>query len=247
MKRIIYLGFIVLVLIVSAGCRTTQKPFIPAEELDPLPGGGAAWTEEIDESRKSLVTPPEKIPWITGIMLNSAEKEFGKELLPGRVLTWSTNLGVASGILEKYIEKGAGKILDPRLIYLIRMQVSYYVSCPFAIDVNSWKYKDFDITPEEIEALQGRKALDDVGSFSERERTALEYSLALSRTPVYFEGQLLGNVRHLFSPEEIVAVAALAAKVNYWARFIEAMRIKPAGYSDDPVLDIEDYSTFGCP
>lgn len=247
MERIICLVLIISGLILAAGCRTTQKPFKPAEELDPLSGGGTVWTAEVDKSRKSLVAPPEKIPWITGMMLKSAEKEFGKELLPGRVLTWSTDLGVASGVLEKYIEKGAGSILDPRLVYLIRMQVSYYVSCPFAIDVNSWKYKDFNITSEEIEALRGKKDLCRVDSFSEREHAALEYALSLSRTPVCFEGDLLEDMRHLFSPDEIVAVAALAAKVNYWARFIEAMRIKPAGYSDDPVLDIGDYSTFGCP
>jgi hypothetical protein len=66
------------------------------------------------------------------------------------VLTWSSDLGGASGALELYIEKGAGKILDPRM----------------------------------------------------------------------------------------------AAKVNYWARFIEAMRIKPAGYTDDPLLDLADFGTF---
>jgi len=212
-----------------------------------LSGGGTAWTAEVDRSRKSLVSPPDKIPWLTGIMLKSAEKKFGKELVPGRVLTWSTDLSIASGFLEKYVEDGAGDILDPRLVYLLRMQVSYYVSCPFAIDVNSWKYKDYGITSEEIEALQGKRSLYEVESFSDRECAALEYAVSLSKTPVCFDSQLLEDMRRLFSQKEIVAVAVLAAKVNYWARFIEAMRIKPAGYSDDPVLDIESYSTFGCP
>ncbi len=247
MKKIIFLVFVVFGSVLLAGCRTTRKPFQSAAEVDPIPGGGTDWTAAVDRSRKSLVSPPEKIPWITGMMLNSAERKFGKELMPGRVLTWSTDLGIASGFLEKYVEKGAGDVLDPRLVYLLRMQVSYYVSCPFAIDVNSWKYRDYGITLEEIEALQGKRSIRGVESFSDRECAALEYAVSLSKTPVCFDGQLLEDMRRLFSPEEVVAVAALAAKVNYWARFIEAMRIKPAGYSNDPVLDIEKYSTFGCP
>ncbi len=244
MKKVILLIFIVLVLFSLNSCTTTKKPFQSADELEPLPGGGKAWTAEVDKSMKSLINPPKEISWLAQILLNQTEKEFGKELLPGRILTWSTDLGIASGYLEMYIEKGAANILDPRLIYLLRMQVSYYVSCPFAIDVNSWKYKDHKITVEEIQGLQGKKDLSKIGSFSKRELTALRYALALSQTPVSFDGQLLEDVRRLFSQEEIVAVATLAAKVNYWARLIEAWRIKPAGYTADPILEIEKYDTF---
>ncbi len=130
------------------------------------------------------------------------------------------------------------------MVYLIRMQVSYFVSCPFAIDVNSWKYKDHKITEEEIEAMQGKMDVRTVGSFSEKEATALRYAIALSKTPVRFDGRLLEDVRRVFSHEEIVAVGALAAKVNYWARLIEAWRIKPVGYTDDPVLALDSYRTL---
>ena len=177
-------------------------------------------------------------------MLNKAEKEFGKELVPGRVLTWSTDLGIASGALELYVEKGIANVLEPRLIYLLRMQVSYYVSSPFAIDVNSWQYKDYKITINELKGLQGKKNLTEIDSFSQRELTALLYAQSLSKTPVSLNGQLLEDMRHFFSQEEILSVVTLIAKVNYWARFIEGMRIKPAGYSDDPILDLENYNTF---
>jgi len=234
----------VLACLLAAGCKTAGKPFRSAQDFEPLPGDGTAWTEEVDLATGSLIRAPEKIPWFSRLLLKRAEKEFGKELLPGRILTWSTELGVASGALELYIEKGAAKILDPRLVYLIRMQVSYYVSCPFAIDVNSSKYKDHGITGEEIRALQGKADVRTVGSFSEREVVALSYAIAMSKTPVAFDGQLLEDVRRLFSHEEIVAVGALAAKVNYWARLIEAWRIKPAVYTDDPVLELDNYRTF---
>lgn len=238
------LSLILYILLVSTGCKSSSKTFLSANEFEPLPGGETLWTAEVDQSQASLISPPEKIPWFTQILLNKAEKKFGKELLPGRILTWSSDMGVGSGALEKYIEQGATEILEPRLIYLIRMKVSYFVSCPFAIDVNSWQYKEFQITSEEISGLQGRKEMNGISSLSERELTALRYSVALSQTPVSFEGQLLGDVRRLFSHQGIVAIAALAAKVNYWARLIEAWRIKPIGYSSDPVLRINEFETF---
>ncbi len=237
-----YLIYLSMLLII--GCRATDKALAPARESDPLADGGTKWSAEVDKNRKSLINPPEEIPLFSRFLLSRAEKEFEKELLPGRILTWSTDMGVGSGFLEMFIEKGAAKILSGRLIYLLRMQVSYYVGCAFAIDVNSYKYKDYRITEGELQAIQGKKRLDEILTFSEKERVALQYAVALSQTPVRFEGELLGDLRRLFSQKEIVAISTLAAKVNYWARLIEAWRIKPAGYSSDPLLEIDKYNSY---
>jgi len=210
----IYLSTFILVLALFFSCQSAQEQFKSADEFEPLPNGQKIWTAEIDREMNSLISPPDKIPCSTQILLNKAEKEFGKELLPGRILTWSDDLSIGSGALELYIEKGAAKILDPRLVYLIRMKVSYFVSCPFAIDVNSWQYKDFQITKEELLGLQGEKDLSTIKSYTERELTALRYSEAISITPVSFDSKLLSDVRRLFSHEEIVAIGSLAAKVN---------------------------------
>jgi hypothetical protein len=220
------------------------RPRPTANEAEPIPGGGSGWTAATDAAAKSLISPPRKINAFSRFLLGFAEREFKKELLPGRVLTWSTDLGIASGVLELYVEKGTAKILEPRMVYILRMQVSYTASCPFAIDVNSFMYDRHSITEDEIRAMQGTLALDDVASFSDREKAALRYVVAMSITPVRFDERLLSDVRRLFSHEEIVAIAALSAKVNYWARFIEAMRIKPAGYTDDPMFRLDDFRTF---
>ena len=234
----------VSLLLMVAGCATTGSDFRSADEEQPLDGGLTEWNAATDKEQKSLIDPPADIPCFSRMLLEQAEQEFEKELLPGRILTWSTDLGLASGYLELYVEQGAAAILDPRLVYLIRLKVSYQASCPFAIDVNAWKYRDYGITPEEISGLQGRMELDEISSFSEREIAALKYASAMTLTPVRFSGSLLEEMRKLFSVEEIVAIAVMSAKVNYWARLIEAWRIKPAGYTDDPVLDIEDFKTF---
>ncbi len=241
MKKIILLC-LAMFLIIS--CKTADKKIVPTCESSPLPNGEKTINADLDKKMKSLIPPPKKIPLFSRFLLWRAEKEFEKELLPGRILTWSTDLGIGSGFLEMFIEKGTAKILPARMIYLLRMQVSCYVGSAFAMDVNSYKYKDYKITENEISALQGKKPLDEIKTFSEREIVALRYAIALSRTPVRFDAKLLNDLRRLFSEEEIVAISTMSAKVNYWARLIESWRVKPAGYTNDPILEIDKFNSF---
>jgi len=235
---------VILFLFTICGCKTVKEENDNINAGDYLEDCSTEWTKDVDRTMKSLVKPPDEISFFLRIFIRKAEKEFQKELLPSRILAWSPKIGMGSGYLELYIEKGAAKILDKRLIYILRMYVSFTVPCAFAIDVNSRNYKEFNITEEEIKGLQGLKEIDTIESFSDREKTALKYALALTNTPVIFNGKLLGDLRRLFTEKEIVAIASLSAKVNYWARLIEAWRVKPAGYTDDPILHLEQYNTY---
>lgn len=118
------------------------------------------------------------------------------------------------------------------------------IPSPFAVDINSQNYENFNISEEEIKFLQGLVEIENIKSFSKKEKTALKYAEALSETPIVLKQTLLNDLRNQFSEKEIVALASLSAKVNYWARLIEALRIKHAGYTDDPILRLEEYSSF---
>lgn len=198
-----------------------------------------------DESTmKSLVNPPKKISPFLRSMIKIADRKAEKEMIMARILAWSPKIAISSGILELYIEDGAAACLEERMTKILRIIISYTVPSQFALDINSWNFKDFDITDEEIKGLRSVKEIDSITSFSDREKTALKYAYELSKTPIVLNQKLLDDLRRLFSEKEIVAIAALTAKVNYWARLMEAMRIKPVGYTDDPVLHLEEYKTF---
>lgn len=229
-KYFVISAFIYLLLI--SGCVSSKKVDIPV---------GGSYNES---TMKSLVEPPEKIPCFLRRMIKIADKKAKKEMLPGRVLSWSSKISISSGLLELYVEEGAASCLEGRMIKLLRMRISYTVPSPFALDINSSNYENFNITKEEIEGLRGEREIDTIESFSEREKVALKYAYELSKTPITLNQKLLDDLRYNFSEEEIVALAALSAKVNYWARLIEALRIKPAGYTDDPILHLDKYSTF---
>ncbi len=230
-KTLVIAG-VVLAVIVLAGCAGLNH--------EDQPVGG-----DYDENTmESLVKPPEKKPWYIRWMIGIADRKAGKKMLTGRVLAWSPKISISSGLLELYVEKGAASVLDKRLIALIRIIISYTAPSPFTIDINSAKYKKYGITAEEIEGLRGKKDLETIPSFSTREKAALEYARTLSKTPIVLKKKTLNNLRYNFSEKEIVALAALSAKVNYWARLLEGLRIKPAGYTDDPVLHLDEYNTL---
>ncbi|MCD4814628.1 carboxymuconolactone decarboxylase family protein [bacterium] len=219
-------------LLIIAGCANSKTKETPV---------GGSYDEN---AMKSLVNPPKKIPPFLRSMIKIADKKAEKEMIMGRVLAWSPKIAISSGILELYIEEGAAACLEERMIKILRIIISYTVPSQFALDINSWNFQDFGITEEEIKGLRGVKEIDSIASFTDKEKTALKYAYQLSKTPIVLSQKLLDDLRSLFSAREIVAIAALTAKVNYWARLMEAMRIKPAGYTDDPVLHLEEYKTF---
>jgi len=230
--RTVFIYFLLLYIAFFSGCISSNKPVVPV--------GG-----DYDESTmESLIEPPEKIPFLLRPALSIADKKAKKDVLPGRVLAWSSKIAISSGLLELYVEEDAADCLDSRLIKLLRIRISYMIPSPFAVDINSQNYENFNISEEEIKFLQGLVEIENIKSFSKKEKTALKYAEALSETPIVLKQTLLNDLRNQFSEKEIVTLASLSAKVNYWARLIEALRIKPAGYTDDPMLRLEEYSSF---
>ncbi len=74
--------------------------------------------------------------------------------------------------------------------------------------------------------------LDEIDSFSYREKLAIRYTRLISSTPLKFPRDFIEELKSQFNEREIVILASTAAQVNYWARLIQALGIPPAGFSD---------------
>ncbi len=214
---------------------------LACEHAPARPLGGAYDAQHM----QSLVPPPRDIALHHQLMLDYADCRAGKKMLPGRVLAWSPDISLGSGCLEQYVEDGAAKNMSDRLRTMLRMLVSYQVGSPFALDINGRFYRQFKISAAEIDALRAVKDIDSINTFSKKEKIALRYAQAMTHSPVRLSQKQLDTLRQNFSAKEIVSIAALVAKVNYWARLLEALRIKPAGYTQDPALHLQDFDTFG--
>jgi alkylhydroperoxidase family enzyme len=133
--------------------------------------------------------------------------------------------------MESLVAHHEGK-LDERMLKLVRIQASYAAACLFCIDMNSFQYEETNISRDELLALQGRKDIDAVSTFSERERLAIGYAKLVSQTPLKFPPEFIERLKQSFDEREIVILASTAAQVNYWARLIQALGVPPAGFSN---------------
>ena len=192
----------------------------------------------------AFINPPRKISWILRLGIRIAEKKTKKKMEPARLLAWYPKAAVSSGIMESLVahhEKGVSE----RLLKLIRMQVSFRVSCPFCIDMNSFEFEKSGISEDELSALQGKAAFAEVSTFNKKERAALQYSCEVSDTPVSIREKTVAKMKELFSDREIVIISTTIAQVNYWTRLIQSLGIRPAGFLEQcSLIRLEDYTTL---
>ena len=180
----------------------------------------------------NLISPPKNIPLWLRIGLSITKRVTGKDLLPPHLLAWYPKAAFSSGIMEAMVAHQDGE-LSARMLKLVRMQASFSAACPFCIDMNSHKFTQFQITQDELAAIQGLTPVSAVETFSEREKIALEYARTISSTPLKFSPGLMQRVKENFNEREIVILASTAAQVNYWARLIQALGVPPAGFMEE--------------
>ena len=178
---------------------------------------------------QAFIKQSERIPLILKLGIWFSEKVTGRVMLPARILAWYPKAAIGSGVMEALVAHEDGQ-MNQRMLKLIRMAASYAAACPFCVDMNSYEHRAVGITDEEAESLRGD--LENVASFSEREKLAIAYARLISQTPLKFHPDTVERVKAAFTEREFVILASTAAQVNYWARLIQALGIPPAGFGE---------------
>jgi len=184
---------------------------------------------------RPFIKLPTKIPLFLRFALWISKKETGKDLVPGRLMTWYPRAAIGSGVLEVMTAKGRNR-QEKRLLNLIRIQASLVCSCAFCIDMNAVGVVVNDITSEEIAAMQSAGGVETVTSFSKRETIALEYAILISKTPLLFDEKFIEKLKSEFTEREIVMMASTIASVNFWARFNQSLGVLPAGFDEECLI-----------
>lgn len=195
----------------------------------------------------AYIMPPKRINPLLRLAIAFAERKTGKEMLVARLLSWYPKAAIGAGVLESLVAH-KDKTITERLPKLVRMQVSFNASCPFCIDMNASDYTSLGISREELEGLQGLRNLDVIASFTGRERLALEYAAALTRTPISVSEELISGMKSAFTEREIVIIVSTVAQVNFWTRMVQGFGVPPTGFSlSCPELNLERYQSVYCP
>lgn len=117
--------------------------------------------------------------------------------------------------------------IEPVLRTLITVRVSQINSCPFCVDIHSSTLVKLGVPMEKILALAD---CESDPSFTERERSALAYAMAMTRSDLKVDDALFSRVRAQFSEDETVELTALIGIQNLSSKFNSALGVPAQGF-----------------
>ncbi len=153
----------------------------------------------------------------------------GSGIEPVEVWAHQPNLLSGMGKFQQAVRKAHS--VDARLKYLVELKGAQMIGCEFCVDLGSQICRNSGFTDEELLALPHYRQSD---LFTEREKLALDYTVAVMRTPVEVTDELFDRMKEHFSDEQLVEITALLTVVNL-DRFNAAFGIGSAGFSEGMV------------
>jgi len=153
----------------------------------------------------------------------------GSGLEPMEIWAHQPKMMFGMGKFNQAVRKG--KSVDERVKNLVELKGAQMIGCEFCVDLGSQICRNSGFSDEELLALPRYRQSD---LFTEREKLALDYAVAVMRTPVEVTDELFARIREHFNDEQIVEITALLTVVNI-DRFNAAFGIGSAGFSDGMV------------
>lgn len=161
--------------------------------------------------------------------LTGREPQTGSGLEPVEVWAHQPKMMSAMGKFNQALRKG--KTVDERVRNLCELKGAQMIGCEFCVDLGSQICRNSGLSDEELLALPRYRSSE---LFSEREKAALDFTVAVMRTPVEVTDELFARVQEHFSDEQLVELTALLTLVNL-DRFNAAFGIGSAGFSEGMV------------
>ena len=121
--------------------------------------------------------------------------------------------------------------VDERIKNLVELKGAQMIGCEFCVDLGSQICRNSGFSDDELLALPHYRQSD---LLTEREKLALDYAVAVMRTPVEVSDELFARMQEHFSDGQLVEITALLTVVNL-DRFNAAFGIGSAGFSEGMV------------
>jgi alkylhydroperoxidase family enzyme len=168
-------------------------------------------------------------------MRRGTKKMTGRDAAHGTgiepVEIWAHQPKMLSGMgkFQGAVRKADG--VDERIKYLVELKGAQMIGCAYCVDLGSQICRHSGFSDDELLALPRYRQSD---LFTEREKTALDYTVGVMRTPVDVSDELFHRMKEHFSDEQMVEITALLTVVNL-DRFNAAFGIGSSGFSEGMV------------
>jgi AhpD family alkylhydroperoxidase len=157
--------------------------------------------------------------------LTGQEPQTGSGMEPMEIWAHQPKMMMGMGRFNQAVRKG--KSVDERLKNLVELKGAQMIGCEYCVDLGSQICRNSGLSDDELLALP-RYGQSDL--FTDREKLALDYTVAVMRTPVEVTDELFAQIKDHFNDEQLVEITALLTLVNI-DRFNAAFGIGSAGFS----------------
>ena len=161
--------------------------------------------------------------------LAGRDPQTGTGIEPMEIWAHQPKMMMGMGKFNQAVRKG--RAVDERIKNLIELKGAQMIGCPFCVDLGSQICRNSGFSDEELLALPRYQSSD---LFTDREKAALDYTVAVMRTPVEVTDELFMRVHSYFDDRQLVEITALLTLVNL-DRFNAAFGIGSAGFSEGMV------------
>jgi alkylhydroperoxidase family enzyme len=166
--------------------------------------------------------------------LTGRDATYGSGIEPVELWAHQPKMMSGMGRFQGAVRKG--KTVDERTKYLVELKGAQMIGCEFCVDLGSQICRNSGFSDDELLALP-RYAQSDL--FSDREKVALDYTVAVMRTPVEVTDELFARMKEHFTDAQLVEITALLTAVNL-DRFNAAFGVGSAGFSEGMVCVAPD-------
>jgi AhpD family alkylhydroperoxidase len=166
--------------------------------------------------------------------LSGRAPQRGNGLEPMEIWAYKPKMMMGMGRFNQAVRKDDS--VDDRLKNLIELKGSQMIGCEFCVDLGSQICRNSGLSDEELLALPDYRSSN---LFTDREKVALDYTVAVMRTPVEVTDHLFARMREKFTDKQMVAITAHLTLVNL-NRFNAAFGIGSAGFSEGMVCLVPD-------
>src|SRR5690242_8229799 len=187
----------------------------------------------IEGVSKSKAGPVVKVLFRSGprmmTKMTGRDPQTGTGIEPIEIWAYQPKMMIGMGRFNQAIRKG--KTVDERTKNLVELKGAQMIGCEFCVDLGSQICRNSGLSDDELLALPRYRHSD---LFTEREKAALDYAVAVMRTPVEVTDELFARMKAHFTDEQMVELTALLTVVNL-DRFNAAFGVGSAGFSEGMV------------
>ena len=181
---------------------------------------------DFSPSSRVPTDPAHCFPWYVRLFLANQRRRYGRELEPARLWARSPKVFTGLSLLYGALDRKSSPI-EASLRSLLTVRVSQINWCAFCVDINAATGLKRGVSEEQFAALD---RFETSPLFDERQKAALAYAEAITRTDAGVDEALMTRVKQYFDDDAVIELTAVIAFQNMSSKFNAALDVAPQGF-----------------